>query len=71
MVDLNPIEQIVVKVLEELGATSEDKMKTSDDVTHKCNRPKSQINNALVSLIQKGLVIRKVREKAAGYFLKK
>ena len=67
--DLNPIEQIVFKSLEELGASAEDKSKTADDVTRKANRPKGQVNNALVSLVQKGMVARRVREKASGYYI--
>lgn len=70
MAELTPIEEIILKTLQELGASSEDKMKTADDVQKKCNRPKGQVSNALVSLVQKGVVLRKAREKAAGYFLK-
>jgi len=70
MAELTPIEQIIVKALQELGATAEDKMKTADDVQKKCNRPKGQVTNALTSLVQKGIVVRKAREKAAGYYLK-
>lgn len=71
MTDLTPIEQMIVKALQDLGASDETKMKTADDVQKKSNRPKGQVNNALMSLVTKGLVIRKVREKAAGYYLKK
>lgn len=70
MTELTPIEQIIVKSLQEIGAKDESSMKTADDVMKKCNRPKGQVSNALVSLVQKGIVIRKAREKAAGYFLK-
>jgi predicted transcriptional regulator len=70
MVELTPIEEIVVKAMKELGATSENSLKTADDIMRKCNRPKGQVNNALLSLVQKGIVVRKVREKAAGYYLK-
>lgn len=69
MADLNPIEQIVLKSMEELGASSEEKMKTADDIMKKCNRPKGQISNALMSMVSKGVIMRKVREKASGYYL--
>jgi len=69
MADLTPIEQVILKAMEEIGASSEDKMKTADDVMKKCNRPKGQVSNALISLVQKGVVDRKAREKAAGYFI--
>jgi predicted transcriptional regulator len=71
MAELTPIEQIVLKALQDIGASDESKMKTADDVQKKCNRPKGQVNNALMSLVSKGVVVRKVREKAAGYFLNK
>lgn len=71
MVELTPIERIILKAMEELGATAEDKMKTADDIQKKCNRPKGQVSNALVTLTQKGVIVRRVREKAAGYYIKK
>ncbi len=71
MADLNPVEQIVLKTLQNLGASDEAKMKTAEEVEKKSNRPKGQVNSALMGLVAKGYVKRKVREKAAGYFLVK
>jgi predicted transcriptional regulator len=69
MADLTPIESLVLQSMKELGATSDEKKKTADDIAKKCNRPKSMINNALVSLSQKGVVKRVAREKASGYYV--
>ncbi|MDE1768040.1 MAG: transcriptional regulator [Candidatus Micrarchaeota archaeon] len=69
MVDLNPIESLVVQAMKDLGATSDEKKKTADDIAKKCNRPKSMINNALVALMQKGVIKRVAREKASGYYV--
>ena len=69
MVDLNPIESLVVQAMKDLGATSDEKKKTADDIAKKCNRPKSMINNALVALSDKGVVKRVAREKASGYYV--
>jgi len=69
MVELTPIEQLVIKTLQNLGATEESRMKTAEEVEKKSDRPKGQINSALMNLVGKGLVKRKVREKAAGYYL--
>jgi predicted transcriptional regulator len=69
MVELSPIEQMIVKAMEELGATKEQALKTADDVAKKTNRPKSMITNALVMLAQKGVIKRVAREKAAGYYV--
>lgn len=69
MAELNPIEKMVAKAMQELGATREDSIKTADDIAKKANRPKGMVTNALVSLVQKGLAKRIAREKASGYFL--
>ncbi|HVC58456.1 MAG TPA: hypothetical protein VND15_03205 [Candidatus Acidoferrales bacterium] len=69
MADLTPIEQIVVKAMEELGATKDTVIKTADDITKKSNRPKGLVTNALVALSQKGVIKRVAREKAAGYYV--
>jgi predicted transcriptional regulator len=69
MVDMNPIEQVVVNAMKDIGATKETSIKTADDIMKKCSRPKGMVNNALVSLVQKGIVKRIVREKSSGYFI--
>jgi predicted transcriptional regulator len=69
MAELTPIENIVIQAMKEIGATTEEKKKTADDIAKKCNRPKSMVNNTLVTLIQKGVVKRVAREKAAGYYV--
>jgi len=71
MAELNPIESLVVKAMQELGATNENALKTADDIAKKANRPKSLVTNTLVTLAQKGVVKRVAREKAAGYYLVK
>ncbi|MFH0817117.1 MAG: transcriptional regulator [Candidatus Micrarchaeota archaeon] len=71
MVELTPLEQSVVRALQELGASDETKMKTADDVMKKSKMAKGQITNTLVMLVNKGVVVRKAREKSAGYFVKK
>ena len=69
MEEMSPIEKLVVQAMQELGATKEDKKKTADDIAKKCNRPKSMVTNALVTLGNKGMVKRVVREKASGYYV--
>jgi predicted transcriptional regulator len=69
MVDLDPVEQLIVKAMQELGATKETTLKTADDITKKTNRPKGLITNKLVILAQKGVIKRVAREKASGYYL--
>ncbi len=69
MVDMTPIESEVVNAMREIGATTEEKKKTADDIAKKSNRPKSMVNNALVALSQKGVIKRVAREKSAGYYV--
>jgi len=68
MAELTPIEEKVLRALQELGASDETKMKTADHVLAKVPMPKGQIANALISLVNKGLAKRVVREKASGYY---
>ena len=44
-------------------------IKTADDITKKSNRPKGLVTNSLVTLVQKGIIKRVAREKAAGYYV--
>ncbi|EQD51156.1 transcription regulator (HTH) [mine drainage metagenome] len=69
MTDLTPVEQLIIKAMQELGATKDTNIKTADDITKKCNRPKGLITNSLVGLVQKGVIKRIVREKASGYYI--
>ena len=69
MVELTPIEQIVIAAMKELGATKDTTIKTADDITKKSNRPKGLVTNTLVTLAQKGVIKRVAREKAAGYYI--
>ncbi len=69
MADLTPIENEVLNAMKEIGATSEEKKKTADDIAKKSNRPKSLVTNALVTLLNKGAVKRVAREKSAGYYI--
>jgi predicted transcriptional regulator len=69
MVELNPLERLIVNAMKDIGATKESGLKTADDITKKTNRPKSLITNTLILMAQKGIIKRVAREKAAGYYL--
>ncbi len=69
MATLTPIEQEILKAMQELGATKENSIKTADDITKKCNRPKGLVTNTLVEMVKKGVIKRVAREKAAGYYV--
>lgn len=61
----------VYKTMKDLGFGSEEKMGTAERITQGSRMPKNMVLNALQELQTKGFARRKVREKAAGYFLLK
>lgn len=69
--ELTPIEQAIITAMQELGATKDTSIKTADDIMRKSNRPKGLVTNALVTLVQKGIIKRVAREKASGYYILK
>ncbi|MDE1856368.1 MAG: transcriptional regulator [Candidatus Micrarchaeota archaeon] len=69
MAELNDVERLIVKTLQELGATKPEVLKTADDVMKKSNRPKSMVTNTLTNLVNKGVLKRVAREKSSGYYV--
>ncbi len=61
----------VYKAMKELGMLSDEKMGTAERITQSSKLPKTMVMNALQELQTKNWARRKVREKAAGYFLTK
>jgi len=61
----------VYKAMKDLAYASEEKMGTAERITQSAKLPKNMVLNALQELQTKGWVRRKVREKAAGYYLTK
>lgn len=61
----------VYKAMKELGLTNEAKMGTMERITQNAKLPKGMVQGALQDLITKGFAQRKVRDKAAGYYLTK
>jgi DNA-binding IclR family transcriptional regulator len=55
--------------MKDLGMVSEEKMGTAERVTQTARLPKTMVMNALQELQAKNWARRKVREKAAGYYL--
>lgn len=61
----------VYKTMKDLGMLSEEKMGTAERITQSAKLPKNMVLNALQELQAKSFARRKVREKAAGYYLTK
>jgi DNA-binding IscR family transcriptional regulator len=61
----------VYQAMKDLAYTNEEKMGTAERITQSAKLPKNMVLNALQELQTKGWARRKVREKAAGYYLVK
>ncbi len=59
----------VYRAMKELAFLSEEKMGTAERITQAARLPKNMVLNALQELQVKEYARRKVREKAAGYYL--
>lgn len=71
MGDLSINAQKVYDSLKRLGSTSEERLKTADDIMKASQMGKGLVTNALQELQNKGYVKRIVRQKSAGYFVVK
>ena len=69
MVDLTDDEKKVVDAMRLLKAEAEDKLKDVDQIAKTVMMPKGKVANMIVNLVNKKVVRRIAREKAAGYFL--
>jgi predicted transcriptional regulator len=69
--EVSPNAVKVYKAMKELAMLSEEKMGTAERVTQSVRLPKTMVMNALQELQTKNWARRKVREKAAGYYLLK
>jgi len=69
--ELSPNAVKVYKAMKDLGMQVEEKMGTAERITQSVKLPKTMVMNSLQELQAKGYAHRKVREKAAGYYLTK
>ena len=67
--ELGPQALKVYKAMKEMAMLSEEKMGTAERITQTARLPKTMVMNALQELQSKAYARRKVREKAAGYYL--
>ncbi len=67
--EVSPNALKVYKAMKEMGMASEEKMGTAERITQSARLPKTMVMNSLQELQTKGIARRKVREKAAGYYL--
>jgi predicted transcriptional regulator len=67
--EVSPTAVKVYKCMKDAGWLTEEKMGTAERITMGTKLPKNMVMNALQELQTKGIARRKVREKAAGYYL--
>lgn len=67
--ELSPNAKKVYEAIKKLGgATSEDKLKSADDIMKAAGVGKAIVTSSLQELQSKGLVKRVARQKSAGYY---
>ena len=71
MSDLNVNEEKIYEAVKKLGALSEDRIKSADDIMKTARLGKGIVSSSLQSLATKGYVKRVARAKSAGYFITK
>jgi predicted transcriptional regulator len=69
--EVSPHAVKVYKAMKDLAMVSEEKMGTAERITQVAKLPKTMVMNSLQELQTKAWARRKVREKAAGYYLLK
>jgi hypothetical protein len=67
--EVSPNALKVYRVMKDAGQVSDEKMGTAERITQSVRLPKNMVLNALQELQAKNYARRKVREKAAGYYL--
>jgi len=69
LVELTEDEKKVVEAMKILKAVAEDKIKDADQIAKAAMMPKGKVANIIMSLVNKKVVKRIAREKAAGYYI--
>ncbi|MBI4010485.1 MAG: transcriptional regulator [Candidatus Aenigmarchaeota archaeon] len=69
MTEFTDDEKKVVEAMKSLGAKSDDKLKDVDSIAKASLMPKGKVANIILGLVNRKVVKRIAREKAAGYYL--
>lgn len=69
MVELNENEQAIVEIMKNMGATTQEKSKSAEDIAKKANMAKPNASNILVSLVAKKVAKKMVGHKSGSYYL--
>jgi len=69
MIELTDDEKKVVEAIKMLKAVNENQLKDVDQIAKSAVMPKGKVANIVTNLVNKKVVKRIAREKAAGYFV--
>jgi DNA-binding IclR family transcriptional regulator len=69
MVELTDDEKKVLEAMKTLNAVAENKLKDVDQIAKTAMMPKGKVANIILGLVNKKVVKRVAREKAAGYYI--
>lgn len=69
MVELTDDEKKVIEAMKSFNARSEEKLKDTDAIAKAAMMPKGKVANIMLSLVNKKVIRRIAREKAAGYYI--
>ncbi len=71
MADMSSNAKKIYDAMNRIGATSEDKLKTADDIMKAVSLGKGIVSSSLQELQKNGMIKRVARQKSAGYFVVK
>jgi len=69
VIELTDDEKKVVEAMKNLKAVAENQIKDLDQIAKSAMMPKGKVGNIVIGLVNKKVVKRIAREKAAGYFV--
>lgn len=71
MVDMNGHSRKIYDTMKRMGAVTEEKLKTADDITKATSLGKGVVSSSLQDLLRNGYIKRIKRQKSAGYYILK
>ncbi len=71
MPNMSPNAKKIYDAMNRIGAISEDKLKTADDIMKAASLGKGLVSSSLQELQKNGIIKRVARQKSAGYYILK
>lgn len=69
MTEMNANSRKIYDTMKRIGAISEDKLKTADDIMKAASLGKGIVSSSLLELQKSGYIKRIARQKSAGYYV--